>query len=101
PLKLETGTLMTTAEAGAIEYDGTSLYYTDSGNSRKTLATAVAGGYLPLSGGTMTGAEITAAGTQALPSLGIGSTNNGLYYPAANQIGISTNGAEKIRIDNN
>ncbi len=39
PIKLPTGVLMTTPEAGAIEYDGTSLYYTNSGAARQTLAT--------------------------------------------------------------
>lgn len=38
PLKLATGVLMTTPEAGAIEYDGTNLYFTDSGGTRRTLA---------------------------------------------------------------
>jgi hypothetical protein len=37
PLKLNTGTLMTTPEAGAIEYDGTNLYFTDSGGTRRQL----------------------------------------------------------------
>ena len=40
PIKLPTGVLMTAPEAGAIEYDGTSLYYTDSTNARKTLGIA-------------------------------------------------------------
>lgn len=38
PIKLPTGVLMTTPEAGAIEYDGTNLYFTDSGGTRRTLA---------------------------------------------------------------
>jgi hypothetical protein len=38
PIKMETGTLMDTPEAGAIEYDGTNLYFTDSTGTRKTLA---------------------------------------------------------------
>ena len=39
PLKFTSGTNLTTAEAGAMEYDGTKLYYTDSGATRRTLAT--------------------------------------------------------------
>lgn len=39
PLKFATGTNMTTPEAGAIEYDGTNLYFTNSGGTRLTLAT--------------------------------------------------------------
>jgi hypothetical protein len=38
PIKLPTGVLMTTPEAGAIEYDGTNLYFTDSGGTRRQLA---------------------------------------------------------------
>ena len=37
PLKIATGVLMTTPEAGAIEYDGTNLYFTDSGGTRRQL----------------------------------------------------------------
>ena len=39
PLKFTSGSLLTTPEAGAIEYDGTSLYYTDSTPTRQTIAT--------------------------------------------------------------
>lgn len=38
PIKMELGVLMTTPEAGAIEYDGTNLYFTDSTGTRHTLA---------------------------------------------------------------
>ena len=38
PIKIATGVLMTTPEAGAIEYDGTNLYFTRSDGTRKTLA---------------------------------------------------------------
>ncbi|MEQ1878602.1 MAG: hypothetical protein ABL958_18310, partial [Bdellovibrionia bacterium] len=43
PLKIATGTLMTAPEAGAIEYDGTNLYYTDSTNVRHMLGVSGAG----------------------------------------------------------
>lgn len=36
PLKLTSGTNLSTAEAGAMEYDGTNLYFTPSGTTRKT-----------------------------------------------------------------
>jgi hypothetical protein len=36
-LKLDTGVLMATPEGGAIEYDGTNLYFTDSTNTRRTI----------------------------------------------------------------
>ena len=38
PLKLTSGTVLGTPEAGAIEFDGTNLYFTDSGGTRRTLA---------------------------------------------------------------
>lgn len=38
PLKLTAGTNMTTPEAGAIEFDGTDLFYTNSTPTRRTVA---------------------------------------------------------------
>ena len=38
PLKLTAGSLLTTPEAGAIEFDGTNLYFTTAAGARKTLA---------------------------------------------------------------
>jgi len=38
PLKLTAGTNLTIEEPGAIEFDGTNLYFTDSGGTRRTLA---------------------------------------------------------------
>ena len=38
PLKLTSGTNNTTAEAGAFEFDGTSLFFTNTGNIRQQLA---------------------------------------------------------------
>ncbi|MBK9294121.1 MAG: hypothetical protein IPM57_06700 [Oligoflexia bacterium] len=58
-LKLTAGTNLAApvaGDSGSIEYNGTSISYIDSTGARQTLSTAVAGGYLPLSGGTMTGA---------------------------------------------
>jgi hypothetical protein len=39
PIKLTAGTNLTTAEAGAIEFDGTNLYFTNASNTRQTIAT--------------------------------------------------------------
>src|SRR5438128_1958596 len=39
PLKFTSGTNLTTPEAGAVEYDGTSLYFTDGSANRHALAT--------------------------------------------------------------
>jgi hypothetical protein len=38
PLKFTAGTNLTTPEAGAVEWDGTNLYITQTGGTRKTLA---------------------------------------------------------------
>ena len=40
-LKLPAGTLLTSPASGVIEYDGTSLYYTDSSNARQQMVTAL------------------------------------------------------------
>src|SRR6185503_6130922 len=51
-LKLTSGSVLTApaaADAGSIEFNGTSLSYIDSTGARQTLSTSVAGGYLPLS----------------------------------------------------
>jgi hypothetical protein len=40
-LKFESGTLLGTAEAGALEYNGTSLFFTRSGTQRETIGTVV------------------------------------------------------------
>ncbi len=39
PMKLTAGTNLTTPEAGAIEFDGTNLYYTTTTPTRRTIAT--------------------------------------------------------------
>lgn len=44
PLKLTSGTNLTTPEEGAIEFDGTNLYYTDSTPTRQTIATLATAG---------------------------------------------------------
>ena len=38
PLKLTAGTNLTTPEAGAVEFDGTNLYFTTAAGVRKTVA---------------------------------------------------------------
>ena len=43
PLKLTSGTNLTTAEAGAVEYDGTEFYATNSGASRTILSRCLKG----------------------------------------------------------
>src|ERR1700730_3938468 len=67
PVKLPTGVLMTAPEAGAIEYDGTNLYYTDNTNARKTLGLAGAG---------ITSLNGEVAGTQTFANAAAGNTPN-------------------------
>ena len=43
PLKFTTGPLLSTEEKGAVEYDGTNLYYTDDSNVRHVLASSAGG----------------------------------------------------------
>lgn len=43
PLKFTSGTNMTTAEAGAMEYDGTNLFFTPTGTTRNKIVTALTG----------------------------------------------------------
>jgi len=64
PIKLTTGALMTTPEAGAIEWDGADLYYT-SGSTRNTVVnkTYAAANYVTLSSNN------TYAGTQNYTNL--------------------------------
>ncbi len=45
-LKLDPSVLLTAPQSGAVEYDGTNLYFTDSTNARRTIAaTSAAGSY--------------------------------------------------------
>ena len=57
------------------------------------------GTFVDASGDTMTGALILPSGTEAAPALGVGSSDNGLYLPATDELGVSTNGSERLRID--
>lgn len=43
PLKLTSGTNLTTAEAGALEYNGTNLFFTRTGTTRETVLVGVTG----------------------------------------------------------
>lgn len=56
------------------------------------------GTFVDASGDTMTGALILPSGTEAAPALGVGSSDNGLYLPATDELGVSTNGSERLRI---
>lgn len=68
-------------------YDGTAGVWTAAGGGG-------GGSFLPLTGGTMTGAIVNAAGSAAAPSLSFtGDTDTGFYSASANTIGIAANGS--------
>ncbi len=86
PLKLTAGANLTAPEAGAIEFDGTSLFYTDSTNTRRTLGVAGAG----IS--ALTG-DVTASGAGSVPATV--AKVNGVAYgtsPATNTVPVVTGG---------
>lgn len=69
--------------------------------SRKAYVDAQDATRLPLAGGTMTGALLAAAGTVSAPGIGIsGDTNTGIYAPAADQLAVTTGGAQRLLIAN-
>ncbi|WP_409480206.1 tail fiber domain-containing protein [Pseudobdellovibrio sp. HCB154] len=83
--KLTSSTLLTTPVSGAIEYDGTNLYYTDGTSTRKTLATGVgvtsstiasALGYTPANSATVSTLQNTVASMAASQWTASGSTIN-------------------------
>lgn len=54
PLKFTSGTNLTTAEAGAIEYNGTNLFFTRTGTTRESVVTAVNGTFTGIQGAVLT-----------------------------------------------
>lgn len=50
PLKFTAGTNLTTPETGAMEYDGTNLFFTRSGTTRESILTGVSGATAPTTG---------------------------------------------------
>ena len=64
-----------------------------------TFEDTVQGTVVLKAGDTMTGVLAVIAGTAALPGIAVsGDLNTGIYSPGADQIGISTGGTERIRI---
>ncbi|WP_409478174.1 tail fiber domain-containing protein [Pseudobdellovibrio sp. HCB154] len=79
PVKLTLGTLLTTPQAGAIEYDGTDYYITDNSNVRRMIATASTGGVLNNTSVVSSTSGITlwpAAGNSVVVSSTVASTNS-------------------------
>jgi hypothetical protein len=86
PLKFTSGALLTNAENGAMEYDG-SNYYLTVGTTRMAI---------PLAGGTASYSTVSAgAGSAAAPSHSFSSdTDTGIFSSAANTIGLSAGGSK-------
>lgn len=102
------GVAKATITAAAFTFNTAPTWAADpaSGNqlTRKTYvdsAIATAGGaFLPLAGGTLTGAlNVGIAGTAAAPALRINDDNTGLYQVAANEIGFATGGIHRVTIN--
>lgn len=55
--------------------------------------------YLPLAGGTLTGAVLHPRGSAGAPSISFtGDTNNGIFSPGADTVAVATNGLEWLRV---
>lgn len=79
------------------------IYYDDGTSSQWVVANSYAGStaYLPLSGGTVTGAVAFPAGSASTPSvIPAGDTNTGIFFPAADTIAFTEGGVEAMRINN-
>lgn len=72
PIKLTSGTNLTTAEAGALEYNGINLFFTPTGTIRKTIPTVVT---------TRSDAQTAAVATVATQTVG---ANDATYIVSAN-----------------
>jgi len=116
PLKFTSGTNLTTAEAGAMEYDGTNLYFSLSNGTRKTLGYTDGtnidhGGLLGLSdddhtqyallagrsaGQTLIGGTTTTSDLTLQTTSGVGTTGADMHFLVGN-----AGGTEAMTILNN
>lgn len=80
PLKIASGTNLTTAESGAMEFDGTNLYYTTSTPTRLTIA-ATTSPYVK-------GDVLAASSTTALSRLAVGSNGQFLVADSTQTTGL-------------
>ena len=91
PLKFTQGVNLTTPEPGAIEYDGTNLYFTNQSSVRQTIATASTGGVVAATNSVVTPAVYgasTSGGTLTLDSTSHAGKGNVLIAPAGGNVGI-------------
>lgn len=91
PLKFTSGTNLTNPEAGAMEWDGTNLFVTQtSGPTRKTIAyTSDLSSYVPYTGGT-SDVNIGAYNLTVGSNLYLGASSK--YFSALSTYGLQTNG---------
>lgn len=86
PVKLTAGTVNATAETGAVEYDGTDLFFTPSGTTRRAVVFDTATQTLTgknLASATNTFASVVTTASSATPSPTGDSRENELYVTAA------------------
>jgi hypothetical protein len=106
------GAIVTSDTAPASPVDGTLwwdsadgqlyVYYDDGTSQQWVVANSFAGStaYLPLTGGTVTGAVAFPAGSASTPSIiPAGDTNTGIFFPAADTIAFTEGGTEAMRIN--
>jgi hypothetical protein len=95
--------------AGSVTVTGTNAIAASSctmtiGDATRTASTSTTTGAIVCGGGLGVWADIYAGGLVSASKLiptGTSATGNGLYLPAANSLGFSTNGTEAVRIDSN
>ena len=96
PLKLTSGTNLTTPAAGSVEYDGTNLYFTPS-SARKTIA---------FTDSNLTGTAANVTGTVAIANGGTGQTTAVTAFDALSPLTtlgdiIYHNGTDNVRLAGN
>ena len=97
PLKLTSGTVLTTSEAGAVEYDGTHLYFTAADAGTRYQLDQQGGSQTPwtsainAAGYTLNG-NSTASGNLTLDSTSDSTKGYVLLNPTSGNVGIGTTG---------
>ena len=115
PLKFTTGTNMTTPEAGAVEFDGTKLYFSPSTTRQQIALTGIGSGLVSsgtrtinaqvgttytfvLADGSQTGTAAFVTLANASPITATVPPNSSVAYPIGAQIECSQDGAGKLTI---
>jgi hypothetical protein len=103
-----TGTLQATNVVGTTLVSGATV---TGGQGQFTVITGDTAGFTTVTGTTVTGTTanfggtltatsgVFASGTEAAPSVSVGTTDNGLYSPGTDQVAISTNGQGRLFVD--